>query len=455
MAKTRTIFVKPELYAKVILAAGFLLVLAANLPGQMSWDSVYALYQVRQGIALTFDPPIMNLLLGMFDKILPGTALFVTMDVTLFFGSLFVLLKLHDRVSWYSMAAALFVVASPLVLVTQGTVWHDVLFADLSIAGFTCLAWAARAWDDRVTRNIGLAGALILLVGAALARQSGIVCLFAAICGVALIARKVDRQRARRVTLRFALAGILLLIAINGALSLARMNASYGSGVKALQIFDIVGVTALDPTTDLFVLDGGDPRTRAMIRNQAKAFTPLHLGYLSLHAPTLWQFMMHQTPQRIAAQWWQILTGRPGDYLRNRFSAFGWLLFTPDVTQCLPSFVGVVGKPEWLKAIGMSAGVRAQDNAIYGYSSRFFRTPVYSHVFYACIAIALVVFFLLRGAPADIAIASMLIAALLFTAVFFFIALSCDFRFLYFLDAAAVASLFNFSVDPSRPKASA
>ena len=45
-----------------------------------------------------------------------------------------------------------------------------------------------------------------------------------------------------------------------------------------------------------------------------------------------------------------------------------------------------------------------------------------------------------RRAPADLAVAGLLAGALVFTLTFFFISIACDYRYLIFLDLAAMAA---------------
>ena len=105
--------VSPARCVAIVLIAGYLAILSANLPGQMSYDSVFALYQVRHHIPLSFDPPFENVFLGFFDRILPGPALFVTANVLLYFASLLSFLRLRERVTWGAAVASFFIVSCP------------------------------------------------------------------------------------------------------------------------------------------------------------------------------------------------------------------------------------------------------------------------------------------------------------------------------------------------------
>src|SRR5579862_7572185 len=215
--------------------------LAANLPGQMSWDSVHALYQVRHPSPLLYDPPVMNFLLGFWDNIIPGPALFVCANGVLFYGSLLALLAIRNRVSWWAVPVALLVAVSPVILTMQGVVWHDVLFADLAIAGFTCLALAASRWDEPLWRNAGLAGTIVLLSAATLSRQNGIVCWLIACVAIFFIAGRAEQRDARRFGLTFAGCALVFLVGLNFFLTWRIGASSYGSGITIVQDFDIAG----------------------------------------------------------------------------------------------------------------------------------------------------------------------------------------------------------------------
>ena len=335
-----------------------------------------------------------------------------------------------------------------LILISQAIVWHDILFANLSVAGFTALAWAAKFWEQQRLRMFALAVSVVILVCATLTRQNGLLCLVAALVTVFAIGFMVSPKIATRIGLATTLSAIALLVVINVLLSVGHANASYGSGLTDVQEFDIAGVSAVDSRVDLSALDRGNPLIDAMIRKQALGFSPQHFNFLQQNSPQLWNYLEAQPPATISAEWWSILRHDPLAYVHHRLRVFRWSFLTPDVTQCLPTFVGIGGDPKMVQDVGLSIGVRAQDQALYGYATRFFQTPEFSHVFYALISIALIALLILRGQPSDIAIVAMLAAGLLVTGSYFIIGISCDFRFLYFMDIAALAGLLYVTIDP-------
>ena len=163
---------------RIAMFAGLLLTLAANIPGQMSLDSVVALTEARTGVRQTWAPVVSSWILKPFDHLVAGTGLYVTASAAVLFLSLMSLTRLRPRATWGAVVLGALAVLTPQLLIYQGIVWRDVLFANLTIAGFVMLASVAQRWASRP--NMALAGALVCLTLAALARQNGLILVVAA-----------------------------------------------------------------------------------------------------------------------------------------------------------------------------------------------------------------------------------------------------------------------------------
>jgi hypothetical protein len=150
----------------------------------------------------------------------------------------------------------------------------------------------------------------------------------------------------------------------------------------------------------------------------------------------------------IQAEWRDIVLHHTGVYLTHRWNVFRWVFLTPDLDKCVPVHVGVEGPAEKIAALRLISGQDQADGAAYHYAQRFFATPVYSHLTYAVIAVLVGGLLMLRRDPADLAVVALLISGLGFAASFFLISIACDYRYLYFLDLAALAGLFYLSLDP-------
>src|ERR1700758_3062038 len=130
----------PRRIASAILVLGFAVMLAMNAPGQLSYDSVAQLADGRAGFYNSWHPPVMAWLLGLFDRLVPGTLLVLIFPGLLLLSALLVLLCLKPR-GWPSAALAILIVLTPQWLLYQGEIWKDMLFADAAIAGFAALAF--------------------------------------------------------------------------------------------------------------------------------------------------------------------------------------------------------------------------------------------------------------------------------------------------------------------------
>jgi hypothetical protein len=441
--------ISPALLVRVILILGYLFVLGANLPGQLTVDSLIQLREGRSGIYASANPPAMSWLLGLFDRVIPGTGLYVTAVAALFFGSLIALTALRSRTTWLGVVAAAAIVLSPLTFIYQAIVWKDVLFADLAIAGFVACAYAAKRWSDPQGRKAPLIASVVLFSTAALVRQNGILALLSAAVALAIVATPSARPRtAAMYGLGFFAAGGAAMLLLSLTISVGHgenESRGLGIGIRILQHYDIYGTVHFAPDADLSLL--GDPKVERSVREVAsKYYSPkrVEFGAGTRFAAALWSV----PSQTVNAQWRSLVFHDTGAYLRHKWAAFAWVAFTQDLPRCLAVHVGVSGLPEDVRALEMHNGFRPQDRMLYFYASHFFGTPVFAHAAYAIGALALLLLLLLRRDPQDIAIASLLVAGLAFAASFFFISVACDYRYLYFLDAATMTGFLYVAIDP-------
>lgn len=439
---------------RLVVLGGLVLTLAANLPGHMTYDSVMQLFEGRMGVHLTFNPPVMSWLLGRFDHILPGTALYVTACATVLFASLAALAALRPRTSWAGAVVALALLLTPQVLLYQGIVWKDVLFADLAIAGFVCLALAARDWSRGAARLAPLAGALLFLGAAGLVRQNGLLlqALAAVVLGWTARGRGWGRGAAWGVGGFLAL--VLASMAIGTAVEVkgATQGADLDKGLRVLQHYDIVGVTVQDPQVRLDAIEQAAPATAAAIRSHGVTlYSPQRVDTLSDNPAFI--RLLWRLPTGVAgAQWRSLVVDHPLAYLRERIGVYRWLIAPPDIDRCLPFAIGVDGPPDKMEALDLPHGWDSQDLALGDYAKRFVRTPLFSHLTYAAAAAAVALVLLLRRDPADMAIIGLMLGGLAFAASFFVISIACDYRYLYFLDLAAITGVIYVALDPPWPR---
>jgi hypothetical protein len=447
----RTGWTPPKIATAVIIVAGFVAALASNWPGHLSYDSVMQLFQGRTGVYNTWHPPVMAWLLGMGDELVPGTALFVSFDALLAFGALLSLLHLRPmHAGWAAPVIASVAVLSPQLLLYQGLVWKDVLFADASVAGFICLAHAAARWREvRIVAAL-LVAAFVLLALAALARQNGAVLLpfAAASLGWIAAARGMSRRMAALLGAGFLGGAVAFVLAATALLNL-RSNGDSGpqEQLHLLQLYDLSGAVARKPDLKLERLADGDPVFEAVIRTRgASLYSPVRNDPL-MSAADVRAALEQADEVALDAQWRQLIAQHPVLYLRNRADVFAWLFLTPDIVTCRPIFTGIEGPARELGLLGIAPRHDARDLALERYGNAFMGTPMLSHATFAFIAIVCLVLLLRRRRPADVALAALLGAAFAFTATFFVISISCDYRYLYALDLSAIAALLYLALD--------
>jgi hypothetical protein len=420
---------RPGRLAAAILVAGFGVMLALNAPGQLSYDSVTQLTDGRAGHYNSWHPPLMAFLLGAFDRLVPGTFLFLLCQSLLLLGGMLALLALRPR-GWLTPVLALAIVLTPQWLLYQGAIWKDILFAAAAIAGFAALAWQART-----PRPATLILATVLLAAVAAVRQNGIILLPVAAATLALTGPGRWKQG-----LGLLAGGLVLLLAIGLALA-PRTDGGDGAAaeVRLAQSYDMAGAFARDPQ---LVLPLPPDMDRLLKGPGARLYTPLRNDPFAAH-PGLNQVRSEAPSGVISGAWQALVTQHTLLYLSVRWDDFRAVVTTPDPSICHFVTVGVAGSPEQLRQLGISLRNRAQDRALRDYARLFSATPIFSHLVWGLLAIVLLAILLWRRTPADLAVAGLLAGALLFALSFFFLSIACDYRYLIFLDFAAMAAALH------------
>jgi hypothetical protein len=451
----------------VIAVVAFGAGLHVNWPGHFEPDSLWQLAQGKEGVYNNWHPPVMAWLLGIASRFDPNAPLFIVFDGALYAGALLAFGLLSPRPALRLLLALAVILISPLSLIYQGVVWKDVLFADAAVAGFAALAWAGRAWTRPRVRFALLGGAVALFSLAAMTRQNGS---FVPICGAvgvagvaflgeaAVLGAKGARGRAA-IYGGVALASSIALIVLGGLALKA-----HGDGraenlnlMRRLQVYQIAGMVSRDSHVDLSILHRDDPNLESFIRKEA-APSWRAAGSDNLETLPHGVYLVPQTGA-VTRQWSWLIVHRPDLYLRTQTAAFLSTLFTPARDDCATVFVGVDGEdPDLLRQSGLVARFNAQDQWDDNYATAFVRTPVFSHPVYGVILLvlaALALADLLRGdrRPEHIVVLAMASAAVLFTASFFVITNACDYRYLYFLDVAAMAAIVVRAAGLTRGKA--
>jgi hypothetical protein len=439
----------PRMFAAGVILVGFATMLMVNWPGHLEFDSIRQLLEGRRGVYSNWHPPIMSWILGVFDAVVPGGALFVLFDALLAFGALLSLLWLVPRPSWWAVAAALVIVALPQLFLFQAIVWKDMLFADACVAGFVCLGHTVQQWSSPRLR-FALLGASALFVSLAiLSRQNGVIVLpCAALALTGGVARIATRRQSYIYGASFLLGCALLVLAVNAGLQL-RAAKAYApiEQLEDLQLYDIGGMLKRQPDLPLPILDKEEPPLGRALRAKApRLFTPVwHDRLTSDPEISRW---IPSSVSAVSRQWRALIVADPGTYLAVRAKDFGWLFLSQHLHECLTFVVGVISIPADLKAAKLPFRYDDRDDWLNeSYATPLLETPAFSHPFFAAIGLMSLVVLLIRRRPADFVMAGLLIAAFLYTLSYFFVSVACQYRYLYALDLAGIASAFYLMAD--------
>jgi hypothetical protein len=389
-------------------------------------------------------------LLGVFDGIVPGTGLYLVSSAALLFGSLSSLRLLRPTSSWWAPIVGVLVVFSPLVLIYQGVIWKDVFFANLSVASFVGLAHLPRLWSRVGPRWLLLIAVLLLLATASLVRQNGVIVVVVAAIVLGALRRHDGWPKALAWGVGGLVAGVVVaqMLAVVAQPKSAGPDKAGGIGVRIVQHYDLIGAMAHDPSYRIRYIENANPAAAAAIRRGVAVYSPERVDFFDRDpqlGPNLWPL----PNSLVATEWRNLILKHPKAYLAQRLDVFKWVFLTPKLDRCLPIFVGVDGPPTLTASLKLANGWDPADISLLNYATYFYGTPVFSHAFYAVIALAVVGFLLWRRDEADLAVAGLLVAALGFTASFLIISIACDYRYLYFLDLAAMAGLFYLVLDPT------
>lgn len=451
--RARRVGPSASLAVRGVLLAGLVAAVAFSFPGHLTYDSISQLAEGRANRQQTWGPAMYAWLLGVSDRLAGGTRAYLLFSAALLGASLLSLPTLRPRTSWIAVPIAAAIVLSPAVMLYQGIVWKDVMFANLTVAGFVALAHAARAGSGwRRILALGLAAAL--LATACLVRQNGLIPVAVAAVTAGWLAGGRDWRRGALAAVVSLAVLVLLAQLFDRAIQPpgAEPGRRTDTGLRILLHYDILGAVAHDPTLPLGQIDRVRPQTDDLIRARAPlAYSPERVDRIEQH-PDLRRGFWRTPEAAIERQWLAIVTGRPGAYLAHRWDAFRWVFLTPRLDRCLPVAVGVEGPPDQLAALGLAAGQDAADRRLARYALAFAKTPFYSHAAYALLAATLMGFLLVRRQPADIAVAGLLLAALAVAGSYFVISIACDYRYLYLLDLAALTGLLYVALDPAPPR---
>ena len=441
----------PATVAVAMIFAFWVLTIALNAPGHLSYDSIVQLYEARSQNLFSMHPPAMAMLMAFCDTLLPGTTLFMISMSGGLFVSLMVTTRAggDGRVAGIYLPLAVLFLASPLVLIYQGIIWKDVLFANLFVLTFALTVVARRsATQQRLLAWLAVAAAVAGV--SALIRQQGVLSPAMLALTVAAMPAPSFRSRCLRAALSLSVAAATM-VATGHVISAWANNPppdTTAVGLQVLQRFDIVGMVAqgarLPDTLPL--------QDRAAIADYAHLFyTPARID--PIDGPGLPDALLAQSFP-VGGTWQDMLRAYPAAYARHRLAHMSWVLWPREIGQCVPVHLGVSGDASQMEALGLSAIERP---GLYAYARLWFDTPLYRHAVWAIAGLVLCAMLVRRNfrTQGDEVVLGALIGAELFAGSYLLIGIACDFRYLYTLPVTVIFAVLWFAAGCGRPAAMA
>lgn len=437
-----------------------LLLVAMHSPGQMSLDTVVALYEGVINRAVGWGPPFMASVLEWLGGGVVGAAVFVALNTALVLGGFFLVLTRGadaghlGRLPAWRFWLALLLCLNPLFLLYVGIVWKDVLLATLAMSAVVGLWALERRLDARRWWLVALVG--LALAALPWARQQAfLVSLPLWVVLAWLVARK-QAGRPRRIVAGLV---VLLVLALGqrgiGAAADATITplpeSPTSTGLSIIMAYDIIGMSASSA-------DGEPARSagagEATIEAMRRTYSPERVD-TSWHVPEVSSFINGLGQDELRTTWWRGVRERTSEYLGHRGDALASLLGFRSMEGCVAGYWGVAGIPEHVLHAGLIEEMDPRDRLIGRITTQLRDTPVLRHWTYL-VVLAVVTFVLLRrrGGEGATTSAAATLGAWLYFASYVPTTIACDFRYLYPTAALACLVALHLLVAPRPAKVS-
>jgi len=417
------------------LFAMLAVVLAAfHSPGQMSVDSILALYGAMKGVAAGWDVTFLSAILAWLGGGVIATSLFVAINCFLTYGCFVVILtdKVSVLVPRWRLVLAFVLALNPLFMFYIGIIWKDVILATSAMLIATLLLLAVNR-AGRV-RYLLLTLSAIMIAFLVPIRQQGILLAAPFAIVTAWLMMKSWRQRTIfRMAVFIACIGFIvgcnvLFMKFEAYTIKAPAVGAVWSGLLTIRDYDIAGIIA---------------HTRAHEPNDWSEATPAAKDEMrTLYSPERIDTIWHVPAVRSyfdnlgSAQGWSIwvhgIERHPMAYVQHRMSALAWLLGLRRMDQCVAAYWGIYGLPDQVAALGLHEEMDGRAKAIGHLTVHLYGTPVFRNWFYALLLLVatIVTVVKLKGERRLVA-SGVAVASWLYLLSFIPTTIACDFRYLY------------------------
>jgi len=438
--------------AAVVLAVAFVAMLV-HLPGQLSVDSVIALYEAQTGEAFSWTPTFQSALLAWVGGGLRSSAVHVV-AMALSTAAAFVILLPPRKAGTLRRGAALLVTLNPLVWMMVGVVWRDVLLGTAMLVASSALLRLRCAEERPGASTIVLhTGVVVALAVVALARPQGLVLAAAGCVAYATLVMRGPHPAgtmssiATKVAMLMAtpLLVFVLVVATHATIRPLPPATPTMDGVGLVMAYDIAGTLAgSERLRSVSVPKLGDTLRKSMLA----AYDPMRVDLLQA-TPGFREWIIRERARGLWPAWRTVVAGDPLAYLGHRAAAAGALLGADDVRECLPGYWGVAGLPPMLEALGIEEAMDNRDRWLGRQAAWLAGTPWFWNASYLMLLLVLGPS-ILRSSKADPVPMLLALGALTFAAAYLLTTVACDVRYLYPVATVATALALDRLRGPAR-----
>lgn len=434
----------------LLLWAWFATVLALNLPGHLTHDSITQIAEGRTGFVRSWNPVFSSWVFGTLVDWTGGIELLVAASASMLAAAIY----LAGRASPHPQSALALIPAAillfmPIPLIHPGVIWKDVWFAHFALLGFGLIcvrAQGAGVWVE------GLA--LTVLAAALLSRQTGVLVSGFGVVALALAAPEPRIAHGIRSHLtRLALGTVVRMIALGVIASVLSAWAKsemkqiqigeVGTGFKLVAMFDMAGMLQRNPNLHLNVFQDEGYGTAAWEEGAKATFSPERIDYLELRPIT---GPRDVSSTLVLKQWLSLITANPTTYIMHRLEVYSWFSGMRNQTKCIPIHVGVDRGPLTPDA-GIKLQAARQAPSLYQWSRKFVDTPYFAPLFWNGISLLVACVLIARCRWRE-PILWLQISGLAYSASYLIAGFSCDFRYSYFsVLAATIGAIRLFAGD--------
>jgi hypothetical protein len=404
----------------------------------------------------------MSFLLGISNAIVPGTGLFIILNTAIFYISIFLYSQGLPRVSWFTTLLTIGICLNHLVLIYNGIVWKDVLFANLCLLGFASTLFSYRRYHPT---RWGIGASIISLFAFALSmllRPQGILVAFTGVLILSLNWQShlffnykgnpnVSHFLKRLIipVLLHLLVCLVLAKLMTGIVALTAVSYSTNTaviGTRILLVYDIAGIVYREPETPLSVFQALTVNTTALQAEILRHYTSSRFDYLS--SPGLvYKYLQETSTSDLSKQWVQAISARPLAYISHRISLFSWQMGLHDQAQCLPNWLGVSREPaNVIQDLKLNLKESQFVSTLYVYAQKFINTFFNAPLTYLVLSICGLGILSRHVNPKTLPIIGLAIAGIVFALTYLFIGIACDLRYVYFsIVAGMITGLYAVS----------